>query len=209
MSNVNSNYDKIFLFDIHTGNDGFAEFVEVHQREPIIPLNEAVGEIERVSPPDYQLPEKWRKEEIDSYAAGGLDMRFDECTKALVFVRLPYKEEDLTTEFGENVVVDLHLPHDIPGNIVRECRRLALTEGGLHLLCSFELDLGDSLNVMRRPTTGHPISRLPIMFDFVDRDDHVSPVYKDPHHHKAAGEDPVIGHGGIHPPSAASMIVVN
>lgn len=205
MSNVNGNYDKIFLFDIDDGKEGFAEFVEVHQREPIISLNDAIDEIRCASSQDHKLPEQWRKEEIDCYAAGGLDMRFDEGMKAQVLVRLPYKENILVTEFGDNVALDLKLPHDIPGNIVRGCKRYALEEGGLHLLCSFELNLGDSLNVMRRTATDHPISRLPIMFDFIDSDD-VSPVYKDPHHHAAA---PVAGHGGIHPPSAASMIVVN
>ncbi len=189
----------VYLFEIGEDSEGFAKFVHVYHRHPSTTHEQALAEIQGL-----ELLPDWKDETL-SHASDALDMRFQGTTKAIIFVRLPEKNGVAVTEFGKKVLIDLDIAPRIPNNIVRKCRSFA-SHDGKHRLCSFELDVPAAVGAMRRPASGHQISRLPIMFDFVDSDDGISPVFKKPHHHSSAA--PVFGHGGIHPRGGSSLIVI-
>jgi hypothetical protein len=208
----------VYLFEIDNGADGFARFVRVYQRHPSTTHDLAKKEI--AGP---KLPAEWY-DVTGMHAAGGLDMRFAAYSRAVVFVRLPNQGALTDTEFGDYVVEDLKVQDRGRCNIVRKCDRYA-SAGGKHLLCSFEIDIPETLSNMTRPPLSHRITRFPIMFDFVDASDNMSPVFKDPSRWaignvsdsaQTTGHDqddtieakPFFGHGGIHPRGGSSMILL-
>jgi hypothetical protein len=196
----------IYLFEIDNGASGFAEYVHVYRRDPSTTHAKALAEITGPA-----LPKEWLNE-TEKHAAGDLDMQFAALGEALVFVRLPDQGALTETEFGKDVVIDLPIKGGKPNIIIREAQRYALADG-MHRLCSFELDMPGTLATISRPNPAHKIARLPIMFDFVDKSDGMSPVFKDPHRqghtHDAVGSSaPVLGHGGIHPRGGSSLILL-
>jgi len=56
-----------------------------------------------------------------------------------------------------------------------------------------------------------PVTRFPIVFDFVDSDDGISPVFKKPRTaagaRAVAGDLARLGHGGIHPRGGSSLVI--
>ncbi len=191
----------VYLFEIENGAGGFAEFAHVYLRDPPTTCGQALKEIT-----GSQLPKDWRPV-TGTQAVKDLDMRLPASSKALVFVRLPDQGELTETEFGENVVMDLQVEGAKPNNIIRNPSRYASPDGKQRL-CSFELDIPDTLAKIPRSNAGHKVTRLPIMFDFIDKSDGMSPVFKDGHKHNAGGSGSFIGHGGIHPSSGSSLIIL-
>ena len=81
------------------------------------------------------------------------------------------------------------------------------------LLASFRVNPKQTIDEVQghHPKVGldHKLGRLPFVFNFVDSADGVSPVLKEPHSHLKHGSDwDAKSHGGIHPPSASSMIMI-
>lgn len=195
-----------YLFEIDNGPSGFAEYVHVYHRHPPTTHAKALAEITGPA-----LPKEWL-DETEKHAAGDLNMQFAVLGEALVFVRLPDQGALTETEFGEDVVIDLKVKGGKPGTIIRKSHRYALADG-MHRLCYFELDMPGTLAAIHRPNSTHKVARLPIMFDFVDKSDGISPVFKDPHRHGhthgAAGSGAAkLGHGGIHPRGGSSLIIL-
>lgn len=194
------NFENIYLFKIGRGLNGFAKFTRVYERKSLVTHKEVKDEVMASS-----LNQNWTRVVAGKNTAGGLNMRFPAKEKALVFVRLPENEPFTVTEFGSKIAVDLDVAGSAQNNIVRDCERFETAEG-MHLVCSFALDVPAVLARIGQPSDGHRIARLPIMFDFVDRSDGLSPVFKDRHQHPLAA--PVFGHGGIHPRGGSSLIIV-
>jgi hypothetical protein len=194
------NFEKIYLFEIGRGLNGFAKFTRVYERKSLVAHTEAKDEVMA-----SRLNQNWTRAIGGKYTAGGLNMRFSAKEKALVFVRLPENEPFTVTEFGSKIAVDLDVAGSAQNNIVRECQRFANTER-MHLVCSFALDVPAALARIDQTTDGNRIGRLPIMFDFVDKNDGISPVFKGRHQHSI--HIPVFGHGGIHPRGGSSMIIL-
>lgn len=214
MKTADNHYKKIYLFVVGEDINGFAEMSYAYQRNTSVSLPDAIAEIKESSALDQPPTSDWQPK--PDHSASGLNMTFPDATTALVFVRLPHPSGPNVTEFGARAVKDLDVASANPGNIVRRAQRHKMEKNREYLLCSFQLDIEDSLNTIGRSTGGHRISQLPIMFDFVDTKDRKSPVFKDPHKHfdgsDAQYEAEVtdgMGHGGIHPPSASSFILVD
>ena len=212
MGKAGNSNKEIYLFIVGEDGEGFAEFSYAYRRKTWTSLADAIADVKQSSDPAQPPTSDWQSKK--NHSARGLDLNFPDNTQALVFVLLPGAgSHSNVTAFGKRVVKDLNVPNNNPGNIVRQERRHQLVDNGPYLLCSFELDIGNSLETIGRSTTGHRISRRPIMFDFVDSDDNRSPVFKEPHKHfdgpDVHHEKERFGHGGIHPPSASSFILVD
>jgi hypothetical protein len=138
--------------------------------------------------------------------AGGLDMKFSRNTKALVIIRIPFESNGVVeTTFGEKMAVDLDVKRKPNMICIKNCDRHDFGTGE-HKVCSFEIDMPRLLQEQEGASLHHPISRFPIMFDFIDSDG-VSPVFKGTHNRAALATNGV-GHGGIHPRGGSSMIVI-
>lgn len=204
MSNAEDMHENIFLFEIVQPEVGFAKFGNVHKRRRPATRRAAADEIKRGA-----VSELWQ--DVKSTHDGqNLDMRFARNTQGLVFVQLPTKNSN--TVFGHDAVRDLAVKRKGSKKIVRQCNFYS-EDSKPPRLCSFEINIGDV--VFDIGTDAEAITRLPIMFDFVDFPEEVSPVFK-AHDHKLRGPDHKAnkargsrdGHGGIHPPSGSSLILV-
>lgn len=146
-------------------------------------------------------------------------MRFTSAQDSLIFVQinneLHSSEEGLRhtsqTYFGKEVVSDLVVPNGPKVKTVSNCKLHGL-DNKPPQLCSFELGIQTALNALQSQSGDDPITRFPVMFNFVDSGDNRSPVYKKPHkQNKIDPRQPaiILGHGGIHPPNASSIIMLD
>ncbi|MBX7500643.1 hypothetical protein K3181_04230 [Qipengyuania sp. YG27] len=213
MSKAEKTYDNIYLFQVEQPADGFAVFGYVYKfRGDPMSRSAAAAEIEKG--PNTQ---EW-EDVTKMHARENFNMLFAPNTEGLVFVRLPITNP--VTVFGDKKVVDLNVKRNGSKKIVRACK-LHPNNGVAGLICSFEINIPDAVADIGGANNHHAIARLPIMFDFVDTDG-VSPVFKDPRHKRKEAvrkqerrhreranhltDDK--NHGGIHPPSGSSLILV-
>lgn len=215
MSEKATVYDDIYLFVIANGKDEYAEFKEVYKRAAPAKHGTALVEIQ-----DKSASADWN-DVTGSCAAGGLDMRFSSARDCLVFVLIanqdPLLEKNFLhtsyTYFGPDIVTDLAVRGMPSAKIISDCEPHG-PDAKHPELCSFELRVKPAQDEMQRRPGADLISRFPIVFDFVDTSDGISPVYKRPHRKLAelaaniAPQSPK-GHGGIHPRGGSSMIELN
>ena len=188
MASPDEIHEHIFLFTIEHTKGKFAKFASVLKRDDAGTRDAALEDIKR-----GRTSEKWT-DKTSEHAAEGLDMKFARNTHALIFVQISTKNPK--TVFGPKKVADADIER-------KGAKIVAASE--LHpfgkdpaRLCSFQIRLGEVLSGMG--SDGTNVGRLPIMFDYVDTDTDLSPVLKGPHEH------PIVSHGGIHPPTATTMI---
>ncbi|WP_370190984.1 hypothetical protein [Qipengyuania sp.] len=201
MSEAGNHHDDIFLFEIAQPEVGFASFGKIQKRNSPATRKDALAEIMAgVDPNDWQDVSK-------KHTPGGLDMCFAPSTKALIFVQTPGLFDGVGTCFGDDGVVDLDIRGKGTQRFVHACK--TYPEGSeMRPLCAFEIDIHAAISDIGNAANNHAITRLPIKFDFVDHPDRISPVFKSPHG-KQDHAPSHIGHGGIHPPSGSSLIVVS
>ncbi|MBA4053053.1 MAG: hypothetical protein C0472_14485 [Erythrobacter sp.] len=214
MSEDAKRHDDIYLFVIANGQDEYAEFKYVYKRPSPANRPKALTEILNGS-----ADARWTDVKA-SCAAGGIDMRFSSAHDCLVFVWIANQEPLLEvnllhksyTYFGADIFTDLPVRGKPAAKIISHCE-LHGPDANYPELCSFELRLKPAQDEMQRRPYSDLISRFPVMFDFVDTGDGISPVYKRPHPQfvgPAANVAPQgqKGHGGIHPRGGSSMIVI-
>lgn len=193
-------YTNIYLCEISQPHSGFAKFGTIYKRKASGTRAEALSEISKPL-------SNWTKV-TRAHRAGGLDLKFKVTEgPSLVFVVIPSAGEGSRTVFGKRVVVDADISgpkdHEVVGNVMSHKDAY-----GRDTICSFTIDLAETVKRFNAISGGHDFTRFPIVFDFVDMIDGVSPVFKSPHDHALFDEAKALGHGGIHPPSVASMIIV-
>jgi hypothetical protein len=207
-------YNDIYMFVIANGKNEYAEFKKVYKRPS--PANRAKALTEIL---DGSADARWTDVK-GSCAGGGIDMRFSSAHDCLVFVWIanqePLSEENLLhksyTYFGADIITDLAVRGMPVTKIISHCMPHG-PDANYPELCSFELRMKPAQDEMQRRPHADLISRFPVMFDFVDTGDGISPVYKRPHPKfvgpaaNIAPQSPK-GHGGIHPRSGSSMIVI-
>ena len=193
-------YSNIYLCEISQPHSGFAKFGTIYKRKASGTRKEALSEIQSAL-------SNWTKV-TRAHTAGGLDMKFKVTQgPSLVFVAIPSAGEGSATVFGKRVVVDADISgpknHEVVGSVMSHQDAY-----GRATICSFTIDLAKTVARFNEISGGHDFTRFPIVFDFVDMVDGVSPVFKSPHEHALFDKTKALGHGGIHPPSVASMIIV-
>lgn len=200
MSTAETEHEEIYLFEIVQPDAGYATFEAVYKRRAAGKLQDALDEIT-----SGNFPITW--DEVKSKCApSDLDMCFAPDTEALVFVTLPGLDGGKGTVFGDKTVVDLDVKRKGSSRVIRSQKRHP-KGATAHTICSFEIDLGPVVGEIGAMAGGHAIAQLPIMFDFVDLPDEVSPVFKD-RHGTPLNEVGPLGHGGIHPRGGSSMILL-
>lgn len=210
-------HDSIYLFFVGNEPSSYARIVRSYRRKTPATRDQAWEDIE-----SSKAEVSW--EELPSAKdVSGIDIVLPAGKASLVFVVLleEYREvqagsEDqadilhiATTYFGDEMVRQLEIRGNPKTPLIKQAESHQLPKSDYATVCSFEVD---SPAVMGELGPNSPISRFPIVFDFIDSDDGISPVFKKPHGHKHSSADeaisPFFGHGGIHPPSGASMIVL-
>ncbi|MAO04724.1 MAG: hypothetical protein CL804_09460 [Citromicrobium sp.] len=181
-------HQNIFLFTIKQEDEGFAFFESVLKRVGAATCPTAFEEIK-----DGKPTKGWEVK-TSEHDAGDLNMKFARDMEALIFVQLPTDKPK--TVFGRKKVADVDIERK--GSMIVANSQLHPIGTKPVQLCSFEIRLSDVLSSMGSGRKN--VRRLPIMFDYVDTDTDLSPVLKGSHH------DPIISHGGIHPPTATTMI---
>lgn len=181
-------HQNIFLFTIQQEDEGFAYFESVLKRVGAATCPTAFKEIK-----DGKPTKGWT-DKTSEHDAGDLNMKFARNMEALIFVQLPTHKPK--TIFGQKKVTDVDIERK--GSTIVANSRLHPIGTKPVQLCSFEIKLDDVLSGMGPGRKN--VRRLPIMFDYVDTDSDLSPVLKGSHDH------PIISHGGIHPPTATTMI---
>lgn len=201
MSSVLSNANDIYLFEIYQPLVGYAEFSRVRKRNNNVPAKDVVDEITKGN---YK---SW-SDVTDNHKLYALDLKLKSDTKALLFFVIYNRNSGNKTIFGERAVQEVDISRNVKKPIFRNPVSYTINSGIISV-CSFEIDIPDVLKSIGTGGAGHDISRLPIMFDFVDTDG-ISPVFKKPHGASFGkeGDGSILDHGGIHPPSAVSMIIV-
>ena len=200
MVTMSAVYTNIYLCEISQPHSGFAKFGTIYKRKTSGTRKEALSEV-------LTARSKWTKV-TRAHTAGGLDMKFKVTDgPSLVFVTIPSTGEGSATVFGKRVVVDADISgpkdHEVVGSVMSHT-----DANGRATICSFTIDLAKTVARFNNISGGHDFTRFPIVFDFVDMVDGVSPVFKSPHEHALFDKTKALGHGGIHPPSVASMIIV-
>ncbi len=188
MASPDKIHEHIFLFTIEQPKSGFAKFASVLKREDAGTRRAALEEIK-----SGRASKGWTDKTCE-HDAGDLNMKFACDMEALIFVQIsPDKPK---TVFGPKKVADVDIERK--GATIVANSQLHPIGSEPARLCSFEIKLGDVLSDMGSGRQN--VGRLPIMFDYVDTDTGLSPVLKGSHDH------PIISHGGIHPPTATTMI---
>lgn len=180
-------HKNIFLFTIEQPKGKYAKFASVHKRIDSGTLRDALDEVE--SGP----PSKGWMDKTSEHDGGDLNMKFARDMEALIFVQLPTL--DSSTVFGQKKVADVDIERK--GAKIVANSRLHTIGSEPPRLCSFEIKLRQVLSQMG---SREQVGRLPIMFDYLDTDTDLSPVLNGSH------DDANISHGGIHPPTATTMI---
>ncbi|MCA3077680.1 MAG: hypothetical protein ING71_02665 [Rhodocyclaceae bacterium] len=203
--NENNTFSSIYLFVVNQPEDGFAAYSDIFMRK-----NATIAEALKAVTSDVSSWDRCP----DSGKLDGLDMKFKGDEETLVFVKLPDRlQGNKFTSFRTTALKDL-LELARPGldGIIQFAGRHQDKHGD-YTICSFMLDLkGINSNISAAKLRNGRV-RFPIMFDFVDSNDGISPVFKDPepHSNNVSLTKDVVGiftHGGIHPPRAASFITV-
>ena len=181
-------YPIAYFFSIENDSEtGYACFFSVYELEDVtrtVARNEITG-----GNPSAQ----W-KDVTSKIPNRGFTMHVREKTQVLIFVQLPTRKNSPTV-FGSKKAVDVDVKSKLTNPVVQNCKTYP-DDDGRHLLCCFEIDTDKAAAKVGLPKG--EVERLPIMFDFVDTGDDVSPVFRGGHAH--------FGHGGIHPPTATTMI---
>lgn len=221
MSKIEPTHDNIFLFVLRDDADGYAKVFKSFKRKQPGERAQAWAEIE-----SGKVEQLWDIAPPSQHAVG-IDMTFSATQSCLVFMAIsgshsheaeadgegavgPY--HNATTYFGKRIVRALDISGTPTASIIKDAKRHKLPGSGYYTVCSFAVD---SVAVMREvgSTSGaSTITRFPIVFDFVDSDDGRSPVFKKPDRAaspaSAEGFLDSLGHGGIHPPSGSSLIIL-
>jgi hypothetical protein len=206
-------YTNIYLCEIAQPHTGFAEFGAIYKRKSGGTQNEALDDILK-NRPDWTNQTDW-KNVTSAHGAGGLDLKFNSSEgTGLVFVTIPIGSvTGSKTLFGVKGVVDLDVRgprgHKVVSNVTSHH-----DENRLYSICSFEIDLAATRGRFNQRPGQQSALRFPIMFDFVDTIDGVSPAFKPPHEHAfliktMVNDVEMLTHGGIHPPSASSVISID
>lgn len=201
----NKTFSSIYLFVIDQPEDGFAAYSDIYLRK-----NATIADALKAVTSDVSSWDRYP----DSEKLDGLDMKFKGNGETLVFVKLPDRlQGNQLTSFRAAALKDL-LEIARPGldSIIQNAGRHQ-DQHGDYTICSFTLDLTGIKANIRSAKLGNDCISFPVMFDFVDSNDGISPVFKvpEPHSSNVSGTKDVIGiitHGGIHPPRAASSILV-
>lgn len=219
MGEIEQVHNDIFLFVLGNGDDGYAKIVAVFKRQQAGEWRQAWGEIEQ-----GKIEESWDVAP-PTHCAGGIDMALDATQPCLVFVAISGDHShaesagsegtvglyhDATTYFGEDVVTEQVVRGKPTASIIKDVKRHKLPGSGYHTVCSFEVDVADVLAELGPSPEARTMTRFPIVFDFVDSDDGLSPVFKKPRGEpkpvSTASVLTMLGHGGIHPQSGSSII---
>lgn len=196
----------IYLFIIDSDAEGYAHYGAVYKRKEGTSTKLAAKEIIGGS-----AQTNWT-DATEQHAGAGLDMKFSSARDSLVFVFIRANrssgqaadaQHDDVTYFGREVVADLQIaPRMQLARIIKN--PLVYPEGNAQpWLCSFEMDVRKIRSELSSASSAAHV-RFPVVFDFVDSDDGVSPVFKKP---KSVNAADILDHGGIHPRGGSSMII--
>ncbi len=211
MSEIEADHANIFLFILGNGTGGYAEVTSAFRRKAPASRQQAWGEIESnwVREPLWgEVPPKLRP--------GGIDIALDANQASLVFVAIDNAHHhskaadggaeiglmhETVTYFGKNVVRELDICGKPQSPVIKDAK-CHKRPGDTHdSVCSFEFDGVSVMSELGAAGAGTTV-RFPIVFDFVDSDDGRSPVFKKPNGLH------IMNHGGIHPPTGSSLIIV-
>ena len=184
-------HPKVYFFKIDDDNKtGYSYFCSVHERERATrssALDDIVNE---------RVETQWT-DVTSNHTRGGFSMFISRKTQALIFIQLPTRKLN-TIVFGSRGTADLDVKSKLTNPFIQGCKTYPYDSdgSGRHLLCGFEINTAGASAKVGLPE--EKVERLPIMFDFVDTNTGVSPVFLGKHAH--------VTHGGIHPPTATTMI---
>ncbi|HSF13390.1 MAG TPA: hypothetical protein VLA50_10515, partial [Erythrobacter sp.] len=156
----------IYLFEIVQPAIGYARFGSVYKRMNSASRKVALGEV--VS---NVASTTWTNVTA-KHTPGGLDMRFEPDTRALIFIATPGLFGGEGTVFGGKTAVDLDVVGKGTKKIIAACLRHK-DGSGAESVCSFVFDAKPVTDEVSSRPTRHRVTRLPIMFDFVDLPDKV------------------------------------
>jgi hypothetical protein len=223
MSESASVHEEIFLFvlgnDGDPADDGYAKVTGAFKRKSPGNRAEAWAEIEQ-----GKTKTSWGIA-ASTHCPGGIDMAFGTAQPCLVFVAISGPQShakeaskddiagplhDLTTYFGDQIVTPLAIRGIPKTSIITHAELHQLPGIKYPTVCSFVLDRKSAMTELGSSNDAGTLARFPIVFDFVDSDDGISPVFKKPSRSKRSASPKtdltMFGHGGIHPPNGASMI---
>jgi hypothetical protein len=213
-------HEHIFLFVIgnskNVADKGYAKVLTAFRRGSQGTLEEALKEIEQ-----GDATKSWEPA-ASTHAPRGIDLAFDPAQPCLVFVAISGDHShvqdaaedgvvgplhDAATYFGDKIVTPLAIEGMPESPIITDAKQHKLPGSKHPTVCSFVVDASSALDKAKNAGS---YARFPIVFDFVDSDDAISPVFKKPRPpkepHAPGTELPMLNHGGIHPPNGASMI---